>query len=101
MITTPGGTASSAGVFTVVPAPAIAGVAPISGPAGSSVTITGANFAGATAVMFVARSAGFTVDAAGTEITATVPKLKPGAVSISVTTAGGTATAGTPFTVIK
>jgi hypothetical protein len=30
-----------------------------------------------------------------------VPKLKPGAVPISVTTPGGTATAGTPFTVIK
>jgi hypothetical protein len=30
-----------------------------------------------------------------------VPKLRPGAVSISVTTPGGTATGGTPFTVIK
>ncbi len=101
VITTPGGTAASAGVFTVVPPPAITGVAPISGPAGSSVTITGTNFAGATAVMFGGRSASFTVNAAGTQITATVPRLKPGAVSISVTTAGGTATGGAPFTVIK
>jgi hypothetical protein len=30
-----------------------------------------------------------------------VPKLRPGAVSISVMTQGGTATGGTPFTVIK
>ena len=51
--------------------------------------------------MFGGRSASFTVDAAGTRITATVPKLKPGAVLIAVTTAGGTATGGTPFTVIK
>src|SRR5262249_22566528 len=51
-ITTPGGTATSAGVFTVVGPPAIAGFAPNSGSVGSSVTITGTNLAGATAVMF-------------------------------------------------
>jgi hypothetical protein len=100
-ITTPGGTATSAGIFSVISAPAITGIAPLSGPAGSSVTITGTNFAGATAVMFDGKSASFTVDAAGTEIRATVPKLKPGAVSIAVTAPGGTATGGTPFTVIK
>lgn len=100
-ITTPGGTTTSAGIFSVVPPPAITGFAPISGPSGSSVTINGSNLAGATAVMFDGKSASFTVDAAGTQITATVPKLRPGAVSISVTTPGGTATGGTPFTVIK
>ena len=100
-ITTPGGTATSAGIFTVVAPPAITSFAPTSGPSGSSVTINGANLAGATAVMFDGRSASFTVDAGGTQITAMVPKLRPGAVSISVITPGGTATAGTPFTVIK
>ena len=100
-ITTPGGTTTSAGIFSVVPPPAITGFAPISGPSGSSVTINGSNLAGATAVMFDGKSASFTVDAAGTQITATVPKLRLGAVSISVMTPGGTATGGTPFTVIK
>ena len=100
-VTTPGGTATSAGIFSVIPAPAITGVAPLSGPSGSSVTITGTNLAGATAVMFDGKSATFTVNAAGTQITATVPKLKPGTFSISVTTPGGTATGSTPFTVIK
>jgi predicted outer membrane repeat protein len=99
-VTTPGGTATSAGSFTVVPPPAITGFAPGSGPAGSSVTINGTNLAGATAVMFGGRSAIFTVNAAGT-ITATVPKLRVGTVSVSVTTPGGTATGSTPFTVTK
>jgi hypothetical protein len=99
-ITTPGGTATSAGIFTVVSPPAITGFAPSSGPAGSSVTITGTDLAGATAVMFDGRIASFTANAAGTQIAATVPRLKPGTVSISVTTPGGTATGG-PFTVIK
>jgi hypothetical protein len=99
-VTTAGGTATSAGSFTVLTPPAITGFAPGSGPAGSSVTINGTNLAGASAVMFDGRIASFTVNGAGT-ITATVPKLKLGAVVISVTTPGGTATGGTPFTVIK
>ena len=99
-VTTAGGTATSASSFIVVTPPVITGFAPGSGPAGSSVAINGTNLAGATAVMFDGKIASFTVNGAGT-ITATVPKLKPGAVAISVTTPGGTATAGTPFTVIK
>jgi hypothetical protein len=101
VITTPSGTATSADIFTVVPPPAITGFAPGSGPSGSSVTINGTNLGGATAVMFDGKHASFTVAAAGTQITAIVPKLRPGAVSISVVTPGGTATGGTPFTVIK
>jgi IPT/TIG domain len=99
-ITTSSGTAVSAAPFTVVPPPAITGLGPISGPSGSSVTINGTNLAGATAVMFDARSASFTVNAAGTQITAIVPKLRPGTVLVSVTTLGGTET-GPQFTVIK
>src|SRR6266404_1488747 len=60
-VTTPGGTASSTGAFTVIPAPTIASFAPTSGPAGTSVTINGANFSGASAVAFNGVSATFTV----------------------------------------
>jgi hypothetical protein len=103
VVTTQGGTATSAGSFTVIPPPTITGFSPPSGPGGTSVTINGTNFTGATAVMFDGRTASFAVNAAGTQVTATVPSkgLKPGSVAISVTTPGGMATSGTPFTVTK
>src|SRR6267378_668326 len=47
-VTTPGGTATSAGAFTVVSPPTIASFAPTSGSVGTSVTINGTNFTGAT-----------------------------------------------------
>ncbi len=102
-VTTPGGTATSAGSFTVIPAPTIADFTPTSGPGGTSVTINGTNFTGATAVLFNARNASFTVNASGDQITATVPKngMKPGAIFISVTTPGGTVTSDSTFMVIK
>jgi M6 family metalloprotease-like protein len=79
-------------------APSISNFNPPSGPVGTNVVIAGANFTGATAVRFNGISAGFTVNSA-VQITATVP---PGATTgpITVTTAGGTATSGTSFTVI-
>src|SRR6516162_10201501 len=66
-------------------------VNPNTGPTsgGSSVTITGTNFSGATAVRFGSNAAGsFTVDSA-TQITATSPT-GVGTVDVTVTTAGGT-----------
>jgi hypothetical protein len=79
-------------------APTITSFSPTSGPVGSSVTITGTNFTGATSVTFNGVSATFIVNSAGTKITATVPT---GATTgpISVTTAGGTATTTSNFTV--
>ena len=72
-MTTPGGTATSSGSFTVIPAPTITGFTPTSGPVGTSVTITGTNLTGATQVQFNTTNATiFTVDSA-TQITATVP----------------------------
>src|SRR6266478_2324582 len=64
--------------------PTVSSFTPTSGPVGTSVTISGANFTGATAVLFNGTSASFTVGSA-TTITATVPA---GATSgpISVTT---------------
>ncbi len=77
----------------------ITGFTTASGPVGSTVTLNGCDFTGATAVIFngVAASS-FAVDS-DTQITATVPT---GATSgpISVTTAAGTATSTGNFTVI-
>jgi hypothetical protein len=98
-VTTPGGTATSAKNFTVtVPAPTITSFSPTSGRSGTAVTITGTAFTGATAVRFGGVRASFAVNSA-TQITATVPV---GAVTgkISVTTAGGTGTSATNFTVV-
>jgi hypothetical protein len=100
-VTTAGGTATSTTDFTVttpVNAPTITSFTPTSGNVGTSVTITGTNFTGATAVSFNNTNATtFNVESA-TSITATVPT---GATTgrIRVTTAGGTATSTTDFTV--
>lgn len=79
-------------------APTISGFNPTSGPVGTSVVISGANFIGATAVRFNGVSAGtYTVNNAA-QITATAPG---GATTgpISVTSANGTATSAASFTV--
>src|SRR5207247_1195074 len=78
-------------------APAITSFTPASGPVGTSVTISGTNFTGATTVTFNGVSASFTVTSA-TTIQATVPT---GATTgpLSVTTPGGTATSTNNFTV--
>jgi len=78
--------------------PTIASFTPASGPAGSSVTISGTNFNGATAVRFNGASASsFTVTSA-TAIQATVPA---GATTgpLSVTTPGGTVISASNFAV--
>jgi IPT/TIG domain len=68
-------------------APIVVAFLPLSGPVGTSVTITGTGFTGATAVTFNGTSASFTVDN-DLQITATVPV---GATDgpIAVTTPGG------------
>jgi hypothetical protein len=77
--------------------PCIAKLAPVSGPAGTAVTITGINLAGATAVDFNGTAAAISADQA-TKITTAVPT---GATSgsVNVMTPGGTATSPSPFTV--
>jgi CSLREA domain-containing protein len=79
--------------------PMIISFSPISGPVGTSVTITGTNFIGATAVKFNGVNAGSFVVISATSITATVPSsTKTG--PISVTTTGSTATSAANFTVV-
>jgi spore coat protein U-like protein len=73
-------------------APSVKKVSPRKGPAagGTSVTITGANLLGATAVMFGSfKAPTFTVNSPGT-ITATSPSATTGTVQVTVTTAHGT-----------
>jgi subtilisin family serine protease len=79
------------------PAPTISGFSPASGGVGSSVTITGSNFTGATSVKFNGQSASFSVNSS-TQITATVPNCSSTG-TISVTTAGGTANSSSSFSV--
>ena len=97
-VTTPGGTGVSATDFTVdVPAPTITSFTPASGLPGTSVTINGSHFNGATAVRFNGTNAVFTVNS-NTVIQATVPV---GATTgpLSVTTPRGTGTSTNNFTV--
>ena len=91
------GTRNCGGAATT---PAISDFSPLSGPVGTSVTINGSGFTGATGVKFNGTSAGsgnFTV-VSDVQITATVPS---GASTgpISVTTPGGTGTSSADFTV--
>ncbi len=96
LVTTPGGSSatSAADQFTYVgvPAPTVTVVNPSSGPVagGTSITITGTNFTGATAVDFGAVAAtSFTVNSA-TQITAIAPAGAAGSVDVTVTTPSGT-----------
>jgi hypothetical protein len=85
-------------VVTPSPPPTVALFIPSSGPSGTSVTITGLGYAGASSVKFHGTPAPFSVTS-DIEIQATVPM---GATSgpVSVTTPGGTGTSLTDFTVL-
>ena len=94
-VVTPGGTSaeSSADRFTYVAAPSVAGINPSQGAAagGTTVTITGSNLTGATAVMFgTVKANTFTFDAATNAIIATSPPGTAGTVDVTVVTRGGT-----------
>jgi IPT/TIG domain len=87
----------SIGRITTAVTPEISGFTPASGAAGTTVTITGQNLAGATAVAFGGTPAAI-VSATATQIVTTVPA---GAATgpITVTTPAGTATSHGSFTV--
>ena len=86
------GSATDANAFTYGTFPTVTSVSPNVGPpaGGTSVTITGTRFTGATAVDFGATPAtSFTVNS-DTSITAGSPAGSAGTVDITVTTPGGT-----------
>ncbi|MFN5544878.1 MAG: IPT/TIG domain-containing protein [Bacteroidota bacterium] len=91
------GTGTSASSFTVTTPPSITGFSPTAGGVGTSVTISGSNFTGATAVTFNGVTSTFTV-VNSTTITATVPASATTGV-IAVTTASGTTNSSSTFTV--
>ena len=99
-VTTPGGTATSAAIFTVkkgTAAPAISSVTPSSGPVGTVVTLTGANLGAAQSARIGTLAAAFRVVSVNS-VALTIPAgAKTG--RLSVTTAGGTATSKSNFTV--
>ena len=98
-VTTSGGTATSTGAFTVASAPTITSFVPTSGPVGTSVTINGTNYTGATAVAFNTVGATFTVTS-DTAIQVTVPAAATTG-PLSVTAPGGMATSTGAFTVVS
>ena len=81
----------------VIAAPAITAFSPATGPVGTTVTVTGQNLTGTTSVRFGPVGAtGVTVNAAGTQLTCTVPfgaRYAP----VIVTTPGGVVTSPTSF----
>jgi len=88
-VTTPGGTTTLPG-FSFIPAPTIASFTPTTAGTGATITITGTNLTGATAVSFGGVAASlFTVNSS-TSITAAVATGASG--TVSVTTPGGIAT---------
>jgi len=102
LVVTKNGTATSADSFVVTsgqqtPAPQITSFTPSSGPVGTTVTVSGAGFTGASSVTLNDAVTSFTVNSDGL-ITLTVPT---GALSgpIRVTTPVGTATSGSSYTV--
>jgi hypothetical protein len=98
-VTTPGGTSptSSADDFTFVSGPIVTSVSPNSGPTagGTSVTITGTGFTGATSVDFGGTAAASFAVNSDTSIMAVSPAEAAGTVDVTVTAPGGTsATSG-------
>jgi macrolide-specific efflux system membrane fusion protein len=79
------------------PAPTITAMIPTSGPTGSSVTLVGSGFTGATTVSFNGRAARFTVNS-DTQLTATVP-FRATSGPLTVATPVGRATSAASFTV--
>ena len=84
---------ASSPTVTVSGPPGVTSVTPNAGPlaAGTSVTVSGNGFLGATAVDFGSVPAtSFSVYSSGTSITATAPAEQAGVVDVTVTTPGGT-----------
>ena len=92
-VTTAGGVSatSAADQFTYIAAPTVTKLSVSAGPltGGTTETITGTNFTGATAVYFGKTKATHVTVVSGTTITATIPKAAAGTVNVTVVTPGG------------
>ena len=93
-VVTPGGTSAvvTTDHFTYVAAPTVGLLSLLAGPltGGSTETITGTNFTGATAVDFNTTKATNLKIVSSSKITVTIPKGQAGRVDVTVVTAGGT-----------
>ena len=93
-VVTANGTSATSALdqFTYVAAPTVTKISATAGPVlgGTSVTITGTNLAGATAVMFGKVAATQIESDTATQIVAISPPGTAGAVNVTVVTAGGT-----------
>lgn len=94
VVTTPGGTGTGTGAYVYAVAPTVTSVSPNSGlPAGgTSVTISGTDFTGATAVTFGGTAAATFQVLNATTIAALTPPGALGAADVVVTTPAGTGT---------
>jgi hypothetical protein len=94
-VTNSAGTSGSFTLSITVPSPSVTGISPTTGTTagGTTVTISGTNFTGATAVNFGSLAAtSFSVNSNGTSITAVSPAGVAGTVHVTVTTTNGTST---------
>ena len=104
VVTLTGTNLTKSGAFTykepAIPAPTISNVSPVSGPVsgGTSITITGTNFTGATGVTVGGVAATSVNVASATSITALTPAGTEGAQTVEVTTPGGSASKSLGFT---
>jgi hypothetical protein len=91
-------TVSAASGSAPPPAPTVTGLSPNSGAAagGTSVTITGTNLTGATAVRFGATAAPTFAVSSASSVTATSPAESAGTTDVTVTTPAGTSAVNPP-----
>jgi len=99
VVTTSGGSVTKTSAFTYVALPTLTSISPALGrlTGGQTATLTGTNLSTASTVTFGGTTATI-VAVTATTVTVTTPAKAAGAVSVSVTTAGGTATKATAFT---
>jgi Papain family cysteine protease/IPT/TIG domain len=93
VITAAGGSAAPVDLTYVTPPPAVSSLTPAAGSAvkGATVTVNGANFAGATGVKLGDTDLAFKI-VSDTRLTVTVPATAAGSYLLTVTTGGGTST---------
>jgi hypothetical protein len=96
MVTTPSGTSvSNVGNQFTYQAPAVSRISPKTGTGGTPVAIVGSYLKGTSTVLFGSvPSTSFTVNAAGTSVTAVAPPQTGLEVDVTVTTPGGTSVIG-------